>query len=129
MKIAYIIYTLAKPIRGITWENLLSAVCTQQRHRSSLYIGEVWSESSLFSYSNIRFLAIQRFNPYINITGEVKNNKLRIGNTEVDVYNPENRTKVPDVLFYENTQVFIQAAVWENTFWHPAKTQISLHIQ
>ena len=42
---------------------------------------------------------------YCSFTGEVKGNKLRIGNTEVDLYNPENRTKVPDVLFYENTQV------------------------
>ncbi|KAL4221611.1 von Willebrand factor A domain-containing protein 8 [Mactra antiquata] len=39
-----------------------------------------------------------------SITCEVKNNKLRIGTTEVDVYNPDNKTKVPDVLFYENTQ-------------------------
>lgn len=41
----------------------------------------------------------------MNITGEIKDNRLRIGNTEVDVYNPGNRTKVPDVLFYENAQV------------------------
>ena len=44
---------------------------------------------------------------YIHI-GEIKDNKLRIGTTEVDVYNPENKTKVPDVLFYENTQVSLK---------------------
>ena len=44
---------------------------------------------------------------YIHV-GEIKDNKLRIGTTEVDVYNPENKTKVPDVLFYENTQVGIE---------------------
>ena len=32
---------------------------------------------------------------------------VRIGQTTVPVYNPENRTKVPDVLFYENQQVRI----------------------
>ena len=30
---------------------------------------------------------------------------LRIGSTSVPVYNPDNRTKVPDILFYENPQV------------------------
>ena len=44
---------------------------------------------------------------YIHV-GEIKDNKLRIGTTEVDVYNPENKTKVPDVLFYENTQVSLK---------------------
>ena len=38
-------------------------------------------------------------------TGEVKDGVLRIGNTTVPVYNPDNRTKVPDILFYENPQV------------------------
>ncbi|KAJ8310233.1 hypothetical protein KUTeg_012098 [Tegillarca granosa] len=38
------------------------------------------------------------------ITCEVKNGHVRIGETTVPVYNPENRTKVPDVLFYENPQ-------------------------
>ena len=38
-------------------------------------------------------------------TGEIRNNVLHIGKTAVPVYNPENRTKVPDVLFYENAQV------------------------
>ena len=37
--------------------------------------------------------------------GEIKDDKLRIGTTEFDVYNPDNKTKVPDVLFYENAQV------------------------
>ena len=32
---------------------------------------------------------------------------VHIGQTTVPVYNPENRTKVPDVLFYENQQVRI----------------------
>ncbi|KAK3095149.1 hypothetical protein FSP39_010820 [Pinctada imbricata] len=36
------------------------------------------------------------------ITCEVNDGSLRIGKTSVPVYNPENRTKVPDVLFYEN---------------------------
>ncbi|XP_064614845.1 von Willebrand factor A domain-containing protein 8-like [Liolophura sinensis] len=39
-----------------------------------------------------------------SVTCEVKDNILRIGNTEVSVYNPENRMKVPDILFYENPQ-------------------------
>ena len=37
--------------------------------------------------------------------GEVKDDVVRIGNTTTPVYNPDNKTKVPDVLFYENTQV------------------------
>lgn len=39
-----------------------------------------------------------------DITCEVKDGKLRIGKTSVPLYNPENRTKVPDILFYENHQ-------------------------
>jgi len=39
------------------------------------------------------------------ITGEIKDGELHIGQTKVPVYNPENKTKVPDVLFYENQQV------------------------
>ncbi|XP_041358414.1 von Willebrand factor A domain-containing protein 8-like [Gigantopelta aegis] len=39
-----------------------------------------------------------------SITCEVKDNKLRIGDTKVTVYSPDNRTKVPDILFYENPQ-------------------------
>ncbi|WAR13926.1 VWA8-like protein [Mya arenaria] len=39
-----------------------------------------------------------------SITCEVKDNKVRIGTTVADVYDPDNKTKVPDVLFYENTQ-------------------------
>ncbi|KAL3861823.1 hypothetical protein ACJMK2_007838 [Sinanodonta woodiana] len=35
---------------------------------------------------------------------EINNGRLRIGLTEVPIYSPENRTKVPDVLFYENAQ-------------------------
>lgn len=38
------------------------------------------------------------------ITCEVKDGMLRLGNTSVPVYNPDNRTKVPDILFYENPQ-------------------------
>ncbi|XP_064638932.1 von Willebrand factor A domain-containing protein 8-like [Lineus longissimus] len=38
------------------------------------------------------------------ISSEVKGSRLRIGQTEVDVHNPENKTKVPDVLFYDNAQ-------------------------
>lgn len=45
----------------------------------------------------------------VTFTGEIKDNKLRIGNTEMAVYNPDNKTKVPDVLFYENAQVSIHA--------------------
>ena len=37
--------------------------------------------------------------------GEIKDGELHIGQTTVPVYNPENKTKVPDVLFYENHQV------------------------
>jgi energy-coupling factor transporter ATP-binding protein EcfA2 len=39
-----------------------------------------------------------------DITWEVKDNVLRIGRTSVPLYKPENRTKVPDILFYENHQ-------------------------
>lgn len=39
-----------------------------------------------------------------DITCEVKDNVLRIGRTSVPLYKPENRTKVPDILFYENHQ-------------------------
>ncbi|XP_076454368.1 von Willebrand factor A domain-containing protein 8-like [Babylonia areolata] len=38
------------------------------------------------------------------VTCEVKDGMLRLGNTSVPVYNPDNRTKVPDILFYENPQ-------------------------
>lgn len=39
-----------------------------------------------------------------SITSEISNGKLRIGQTTVPVFNPENKTKVPDVLFYDNPQ-------------------------
>ena len=39
--------------------------------------------------------------------GEIRDSMVHIGQTTVPVYNPENRTKVPDVLFYENQQVRI----------------------
>ncbi|KAJ8030585.1 von Willebrand factor A domain-containing protein 8 [Holothuria leucospilota] len=39
-----------------------------------------------------------------SITCEVKSGILRIGHSEMPVYNPENRTMVPDTLFYENPQ-------------------------
>ncbi|XP_033638187.1 von Willebrand factor A domain-containing protein 8-like [Asterias rubens] len=35
---------------------------------------------------------------------EVRNGKLRIGDTEMAVFNPENMMMVPDTLFYENAQ-------------------------
>jgi len=37
--------------------------------------------------------------------GEIKDGVLRIGNTCVTVHSPETKMKVPDVLFYENSQV------------------------
>eukprot|EP00057_Strongylocentrotus_purpuratus_P027672 XP_011682146.1 PREDICTED: von Willebrand factor A domain-containing protein 8 [Strongylocentrotus purpuratus] len=37
-------------------------------------------------------------------SSEVKDNVLRIGRTEMALYNPENRMMVPDTLFYENPQ-------------------------
>ena len=40
-----------------------------------------------------------------HFAGEIKDGELHIGQTAVPVYNPENKTKVPDVLFYENYQV------------------------
>jgi len=40
-----------------------------------------------------------------HFAGEIKDGELHIGQTTVPVYNPENKTKVPDVLFYENHQV------------------------
>lgn len=39
-----------------------------------------------------------------DISCEVKDNILRIGRTKVPLYNPKNKTKVPDILFYENHQ-------------------------
>ncbi|XP_063429829.1 von Willebrand factor A domain-containing protein 8-like [Mytilus trossulus] len=39
-----------------------------------------------------------------DMTCEVKEGSLRIGRTSIPLYNPENRTKVPDILFYENHQ-------------------------
>lgn len=38
-------------------------------------------------------------------SGEIRDGELHIGQTTVPVYNPENKTKVPNVLFYENHQV------------------------
>lgn len=35
---------------------------------------------------------------------EITDGELHIGQTKAPVYNPENKTKVPDVLFYENHQ-------------------------
>lgn len=43
-------------------------------------------------------------NPDHLITCSVKDGMLTIGNTQVPVFNPGNKTKVPDVLFYENPQ-------------------------
>lgn len=43
-------------------------------------------------------------NPDRLITCSVKDGVLTIGDTKVPVFNPENKTKVPDVLFYENPQ-------------------------
>ncbi|XP_060072942.1 von Willebrand factor A domain-containing protein 8-like [Ylistrum balloti] len=39
-----------------------------------------------------------------SITSEVNNGMLRIGHTTVPLFNPNNKTKVPDVLFYDNPQ-------------------------
>jgi len=39
------------------------------------------------------------------IVGEIKDGLLRIGETNAEVYSPKSKTKVPDVLFYENVQV------------------------
>ncbi|KAK0046521.1 E3 ubiquitin-protein ligase RNF14 [Biomphalaria pfeifferi] len=39
-----------------------------------------------------------------SISCEVKDGIVRLGKTSVAVYNPLNRTKVPDILFYENPQ-------------------------
>ncbi|XP_067669611.1 von Willebrand factor A domain-containing protein 8-like [Haliotis asinina] len=39
-----------------------------------------------------------------SVTCEVQGDMLRIGSTTVPVYNPQNKTKVPDILFYENPQ-------------------------
>jgi len=38
------------------------------------------------------------------VTCSVKDGVIRIGKTSVPVYKPENKTKVPDILFYENPQ-------------------------
>jgi len=40
-----------------------------------------------------------------HFAGEIRDGELHIGQTAVPIYNPENKTKVPDVLFYENQQV------------------------
>jgi len=41
------------------------------------------------------------------IVGEIKDGILQIGDTTVPVYSPETKTKVLDVLFYENAQVTV----------------------
>ena len=41
----------------------------------------------------------------ICLAGEIKDGRLRIGNTEIQVHNPDTKMKVPDVLFYDNVQV------------------------
>ncbi|MGH0149692.1 UNVERIFIED_CONTAM: hypothetical protein FKN15_025915 [Acipenser sinensis] len=35
---------------------------------------------------------------------EIKDGTLKIGNVSVPIYNPDEKMKVPDILFYENTQ-------------------------
>ena len=60
--------------------------------------------------------------PYLfppETTGEIRDNVLRIGNTEVEVYSPENRMKVPDILFYENAQVKLVLPSVSRRCWHP----------
>ena len=42
---------------------------------------------------------------YLFILGEVKDGMVKIRNTSVPVFKPENFTKVPNILFYENPQV------------------------
>ena len=39
-----------------------------------------------------------------DVTCDVADGKLTIGTTSVDIFNPENKTKVPDILFYNNPQ-------------------------
>lgn len=37
--------------------------------------------------------------------GEINNGILKIGSVTMPIYNPSEKMKVPDVLFYENAQV------------------------
>ncbi|GFR87627.1 von Willebrand factor A domain-containing protein 8-like [Elysia marginata] len=39
-----------------------------------------------------------------SVTCEVKDGIVRIGQTSIPIYSPQNQTKVPDILFYENPQ-------------------------
>lgn len=43
--------------------------------------------------------------------GTVKDGVLKIGSVSAPVYNPSDKIKVPDVLFYENPQVIAQKEV------------------
>jgi len=61
----------------------------------------------LYLYVNI----FRIFAALICTVGEIKDGLLRIGDTSVPVYSPETKTKVPDVLFYENAQVTVQCIV------------------
>lgn len=46
---------------------------------------------------------------FLLMAGMIKDGVLTIGKVSAHVYSPEEKIKVPDVLFYENTQVSLSA--------------------
>lgn len=42
---------------------------------------------------------------FLWFAGEIKDGYLRIGETKIEIHSPENKMKVPDVVFYDNVQV------------------------
>lgn len=64
-----------------------------------MYSSRLLGSTGYHDWGNLRIAGLDHF------VGEIKDGELHIGQTTVPVYNPENKTKVPDVLFYENDQV------------------------
>lgn len=46
---------------------------------------------------------------FLLMPGTLKDGVLTIGKVSAPVYSPDEKMKVPDVLFYENTQVSLSA--------------------
>lgn len=72
---------------------------------------------SLISSSPLHFFLFLHFflclTPFISdflvMLGTIKDGVLTIGKVSAPVYSPNEKMKVPDVLFYENTQVSLSA--------------------
>lgn len=58
-------------------------------------------------------------------SGSVKDGMLTIGNISAPVYSPDEKIKVPDVLFYDNPQVIAHMQIWKTQLhfypFHPLK--------